>query len=257
MRLTVLFCALAMPAVAWLSRVGVLGPEPGTLSNAYPSLLSAAGYAFAIWGLIYLLDIAFAAWQLRAAQRHNPALARIRPATAAGFALTAAWLPVFSQQWFWAALAIICGSLACLLYAAIVLARDGTPAPGQRPWAWLPLSLHAGWLALAAFLNLAQVIVAYELLPLLPPLAWTTALLAMAAALLLAANWRMGGNWAYCAAAVWGLVAVHVKQSGHDANDADAVATLALAIAALVVMQSAWLARGRRSPASPHAGTPH
>src|SRR5689334_22137835 len=54
-------CALAMPAIAFLSRRGLLGPENNTVSDCYPTLLIAAGYAFSIWGLIFLLDVIYAA----------------------------------------------------------------------------------------------------------------------------------------------------------------------------------------------------
>jgi hypothetical protein len=129
--------------------------------------------------------------------------------------------------------------------------------------AWLPLplplslSLHAGWLSLAAFLNLAQVIVAYDLAPVDRQLPWSLALFALAAALLLALNQRMRGNVAYAAAALWGLVAVYVKQSGHALAGADVAAWTALAIAALLAVQTALLLgrhRGRWRPASMRAG---
>ena len=57
MRLLVLLAAIAMPVVAWLSNSGHFGPDNGTISDLYPTLLVAAGYAFAIWGLIFLLDL--------------------------------------------------------------------------------------------------------------------------------------------------------------------------------------------------------
>ncbi len=55
----------------------------------------------------------------------------------------------FSQGLFGLCLLVIFAALACLTQAALQVAR----AP-DRAWAWLPLSLHAGWLSLAAFLNL-------------------------------------------------------------------------------------------------------
>src|SRR3546814_14581123 len=82
-------------------------------------------------------------------------------------------MPLFSQQLFWACLLVIFGALGCLLRCAVLLSRDAVPARGQRGWAWLPLSLHAGWLSLAAFLNLAQVIVAYDLTPADRQLPWS------------------------------------------------------------------------------------
>src|SRR3546814_10231359 len=92
-------------------------------------------------------------------------------------------MPLFSQQLFWACLLVIFGALGCLLRCAVLLSRDAVPARGQRGWAWLPLSLHAGWLSLAAFLNLAQVIVAYDLTPADRQLPWSLALFAIAAAM--------------------------------------------------------------------------
>ena len=57
MRLLVLLAAVAMPVIAWLTSNGTFGPDNGTMSDRYPTLLVASGYAFAIWGLIFLLDL--------------------------------------------------------------------------------------------------------------------------------------------------------------------------------------------------------
>jgi hypothetical protein len=246
MRILLLLCALAMPAVSWLSQSGAFGPDNGTISDRYPTLLVAAGYAFSVWGLIFLLDVVFGVWQLRPRQRDNTALDRIRPAAIAGFLLTTAWMPIFSQQVFWLALLVIWASLGCLLYCAIVLSRHDVPRPGEVAWAWLPLSLHAGWLSLAAFLNTAQVIVAYEWLPTGEMLSWSRWLFAAAAALLLAANWRMRGNWAYVAVAVWGLVAVYREQSASTLPGASTAAWIAAGIAIAALVQTLWLRMRRR-----------
>lgn len=240
MRVLVLLFALLMPAVGWMSNAGMFGPDNATISNQYPTLLVAAGYAFAIWGLIFAWDVGFALWQLRAGG-NEALLARVRPAAAAGFALSALWMPVFSMQIFWLALLIIWASFACLAFAAIVLSRDPAPSSPQRWWAWAPLSLHAGWLSLAAFLNTAQVIVAYRLLSTQQMLAWSLVLFAAAAAVLLALNARMRGNLGYVLAAVWGLAAVYVKQSQAALSGAQTAAWVALAIAVLLMAQSVWL----------------
>lgn len=239
-RMLLLLFALAMPAIAWLSQTGTFGPDNGTISDSYPTLLVAAGYAFSVWGLVFLLDLLFAVWQLRAQQRELNALDRIRPAAIAGFALTAAWMPIFSQQIFWLALLVIWASLACLLYCALVLSRARNADGRSLFWAWLPLSLHARWLSLAAFLNTAQIVVAYELLPTGNMLSWSIALLAAAAALLLIANWRMRGNWAFTAAALWGLAAVYVKQSSSSLPGSGTAAWIAIGIATAALLQTLW-----------------
>jgi hypothetical protein len=247
MRILVPLMSLAMPAVAWLSNREVFGPTNGEISNAHPTLLVAAGYAFAIWGLIFLLDVAFGAWQLPARRGAAGALARIRLPAAAGFALTALWMPVFSMQLFWLALLIIWAALACLLACALILSRDPRPEAGQRWLAWLPLSLHAGWLSLAAFLNTAQVIVAYRWLPTGDMLGWSLALFGLAAIMLLALNQRMRGNLPYVAAALWALAAVYVKQSRGELPGAGTAAWVAVGIAVVLAAQTLWL-RLRRNP---------
>jgi hypothetical protein len=250
MRVLVLLLSLAMPLVSWFSQQEAFGPTNGALSDRYPTLVVAAGYAFAIWGLIFLLDVFFGIWQFSSKRRLDGAVATVRLPAALGFALTALWMPVFSQQLFWLALLIIWASLSCLAICALRLSRDPAPEPGQRWFAWLPLSLHAGWLSLAAILNTAQVIVAYRLLPTDNMLGWSVALFVLAAVLLLVLNQRMLGNLAYAAAAVWALVAVYMKQSANDLPGANTAAWIAIALAVLIVVQTIWLRL--RSPAMVH-----
>ena len=231
MRLLVLLAAIAMPVVAWLTNSGTFGPDNGTMSDRYPTLLVAAGYAFAIWGLIFLLDLAYAGWQLTGTRKSDDTLTRIAPWAAAGFALTTLWMPLFAMSQFWLCLLVIFGATFCLIRCAMILSHDRTPQEGQWMWAWLPLSLHAGWLSLAAILNTAQVIVAYQLLSTDHMLGWSTVLLVLATILLLAFNQRMRGNLVYAAAAGWALAAVYVKQSASELAGADTAAWLAVAIA--------------------------
>ena len=247
MRLLLFLAALAMPVVAWQSQRGAFGPTTGEVADRFPTLLSAAGWAFSVWSLIFLLDLVFAVWQWRPRQSDDATLAAVRPAATLGFVLTAAWMPAFSQQMFDLALAMIWAALGCVLACAIVLARDDAPRPGARAWAWLPLSLHAGWLSLAAFLNTAQVAVAYDWLPAADMLGWSLWLVAALAALLLLANAAMRGNGAYALVAVWGLVAVWRGQLAADLPGSETVATVAVALALVLALQTLLLIRrGRR-----------
>jgi len=241
MRILVLLLALATPVVAWLSQSGAFGPDQGTISDRYPTLLVAAGWAFSIWSLIFVLDIVHGVLQMTGRRKRDPVLDRIAPATAAGFFLTAIWMPLFSQELFWLCLLVIFGALACLAWSALVLSHSR-----GHVWSWLALSLHAGWLSLAAFLNLAQTIVAYELLPTDDMLGWSAVLFVLAAALLLGLNHVMRGNLAYAAAALWGLVAVYARQSGSELGGSFTAAWIAIAIALVLAVQTVWL-RMRRN----------
>lgn len=236
----VLLSALCMPVVAWFSQHGAFGPDNGTISGSYPTLLTTAGYALPIWGAIFLLDIVFAIWQC-GNRRHDSVLLRVRIASLIAFALTSVWMVIFSQQQFWLALAAIWASLVCLVYASYWLSRQ-RPAPDALSFcAWLPLSLHAGWVSVVAFIQTAQVIVAFRLLPLDAMLPWSVGLLVLVALLLLIANARMGGNVIYALAAAWGLAAVYIKQSISTSPGAQAAAFAAAAVAAVLVLQTLWL----------------
>lgn len=240
MRILVLLLALATPVVAWLSQTGAFGPDQGTISDRYPTLLVAAGWAFSIWSLIFLLDIVHGVLQVTGRRAQDRLLGRIAPATAAGFFLTAIWMPLFSQELFWVCVLVIFGALACIAWSALALSRSR-----GNFWSWLALSLHAGWLSLAAFLNLAQTFVAYEVPPTANMLGWSVVLFLLAGALLLGLNHAMRGNWAYAAAALWGLVAVYARQSGSELEGSSTAAWIAIAIAVVLAVQTVWLGMRR------------
>ena len=233
MKLLLVLLAWAMPVVGWLSNTGVFGPTNGEISDRYPTLIVAAGYAFAIWGPIFALDVLFGTWQAFA-RGHAARLARIRPWSPLAFAMTSLWMVVFSLQWFVLALAIIWISLGSLLYAAWLASDTATHARGPW-WQWLPLSLHAGWVSLAVFLNVAQVIVAFGWLSTGHMLPWTLVLFAVAGVLLVGAMAAMRGNPWYALAAVWGLLGVWAKQHASALPGAGVAAWIALGLALVVV----------------------
>ena len=142
---------------------------------------------------------------------------------------------------YWLSLIVIFGALACLLRAAFVLTDDRQRLPQQWLWAWTPISLHAGWLSLAAFLNIAQVIVAYRLLSTTDMLRWSLILFAVLAIVLLWANPRMRGNADYAGAATWGLIGVYVMQSAWGVRGAVTAAWCALVLIVALVGQTVWL----------------
>lgn len=140
MKYLLVFLAWTMPVVASLSNASVFGPTNGSVSDRYPTLIVVAGYAFAIWGSIFLLDVVYGTWQCLD-RSNDPALQRTRQLTASGFALTSSWMIVFSLQWFWLSLTIIWLSLACILGAAGAIHPNGTSCP------WTVVAMAASFVA--------------------------------------------------------------------------------------------------------------
>ncbi len=247
MRFFLVIAALAMPLVSGLTQSEIFGGSVAAESNRFPTLLVPAAYAFVIWGLIFLLDIGFAAWQLTATRARDPSMQRLLPWATAGFALTAAWVPVFTQRAWVSAVIIIWASLLALLVAALLSVRA---APGSPAASWIvrvPLALHSGWLSLAAFVNTAQLLLALE---------WTTTstqwpasvgLWIAAAVLLLWVQRKLAASpialLAYSASALWGLVGVVVEQRTGALPGAQASAGIAMVLIGMLTLHGLWLQR--------------
>lgn len=193
-----------------------------------------AGYAFAIWGLIYLWLIAHGARGL--ARAGDPGWVPTRAPLAVSLAIGAVWIPVANASPVWATLLI----LAMLAGALAALLRAGRGEP------WLlavPLGLYAGWLTAASAVSLGLLAAGWGLLS-----QTVAALLALALALLLGAAvlWRRPGM-GYAAALAWALVAIVVRNLDGSAPVAGLAALGALGVAILAV------ARARRSAVTSNA----
>lgn len=170
------------------------------------------GYAFAIWGPIYvwlLVGLGFGLWKRRGdAQWHAMRLALI-PSLAVG----SVWLTVAVASPVWASVLI----WVMLLGALVALFRS----PREDPWfAALPVGLYAGWLSAASCVSLGLLAAGYGYLD-----GTTAALAAIFLALVIASGVQNQLRRApsYGIAVIWALVAVVVQNLGSDV----AVAALA------------------------------
>lgn len=132
-------------------------PPAGALSNGamsarHPTLLTPAGYAFSIWGVIFLGLAVYAGWQWLPRQRGALLPLKINFLLTGAVLATAAWTLAFSYELLGASLLLMLLLLLLLAQAygrarRLVLLRA---APGWPVWF---LSLYLGWIMLAAVLN--------------------------------------------------------------------------------------------------------
>ncbi|MEM6758228.1 MAG: hypothetical protein AAF601_01990 [Pseudomonadota bacterium] len=178
-----------------------------------------AGYAFAIWGVIFLWLVVGAGYAL-VTRRADPAWRPMRGPLALSLAVGAVWLPVATISPIWATILI----WAMLLPALAALFR----APREMAWAaaW-PVGLYAGWLSAASCVAIGLILGGYGFLS-MPAAAYV--MLAVAIALAFAVQWRLGRAPTYGAAAIWALLAVGVQ------NDFAHVGLAAVAGAALLLI---------------------
>lgn len=178
-----------------------------------------AGYAFAIWGVIYLWLFVGAVYGLsRRATAED--WAEMRPYLVLSLVVGAGWLPVAKMSALAAAVLI----WAMLIPALLALFR----APLlDRWWGRAPIGLYAGWLSAASFVALGLCLAGWGLMQDVPA---AILCLVLAVALASAVQVALEGVPEYGLAVVWALVGVALSNLG----GALLVSILALAGAGIV-----------------------
>lgn len=158
-----------------------------------------AGYAFSIWGLIYLWLIAGAGYGLLR-RAGDSDWAAMRWWLIASLGIGAFWIEVANASPLWAT-ALIWTMLALALVALLRAGRS------DRWWQRSPVALYAGWLTAASSVSVGLVLAGWGWMAQTP-----AALLALvlALALALAVQRARPDTPEYSAAVIWALVAVVV-----------------------------------------------
>lgn len=214
-----------------------IGEAIGSRSDDVRTLITPAGWAFAIWGPLFFGTIVFAIYQGLPAQHRNDLLARIAwPATAA-FAGNGLWATYTQLNDLTAISAVI---IAATLLSLLLIYRTFAAWPvrftaGERWCAVLPLSALAAWLTAATIVNIASTLTYYGVgVPDPEPLLAAGVVLVGGGVASLAIL-RGGGNPWYAAVFLWALWGIY----NGGGSRADAVAQAAIAAAALVTLVTA------------------
>lgn len=192
-----------------------------------PAILP-AGYAFAIWGLIYLwlvLHAGFGLWK-RAA---DPAWDGARAPLILSLAVGAVWLFVAVRDPVWASVLIavmLMGALAALLRA---------PAAPDRWLLLAPLAIYAGWLSAATGVSLGVLLAGFGWLS---DTASAVVMLTVVLALAVTVQLRLGRAPEYALTVVWALVAVCVRNGAGNM-----LVTGLAAVGCAVMLVAAWRVR--------------
>lgn len=129
------------------------GQTMGVVSAKYPTLLTPAGYAFSIWGLIFLSLAVYAVWQLLpVAQRLSLPDAVAKPLTLANIA-TGTWVILFANELILPSVGVMLLILGCLI-AAYGRVRRRIFAEAAPRLVGVPFSLYLGWISVASVINL-------------------------------------------------------------------------------------------------------
>lgn len=191
-----------------------------------------AGYAFAIWGLIYgwlIVSAVFGVWK----RGRDAAWDVMRAPLIVSLAVGTPWLWIANQSAIWATIGII----AMAVPAIMAMLR----APSDDGWlARAPVSIYAGWLTAASCVSLGSTAAGYGVL--FDQTGWAYVGIAIALAVALPIQLRAQRAPGYGLTVIWASVGIIV------ANGATLISAEAAVGIALITVVLVWQWRGRAVP---------
>jgi translocator protein len=238
---------LAVNGLANTTLIG--GRTTADISNMYPTLVTPAGYVFAIWGVIYALLFIFIVYQALPAQRNSSFHQRISGLFILSCALNVAWLFLWQNNYVTYSIILILGFLITLEEIERRLRKDKEATMKEKAFVRLPFSVYFGWVTVATFANIAAAFSQAGWVKWVPAdasvgIGFLAVLLAVVLAVVVARR-----DVAVGLVAVWALVGVAVNQSAVPGIVATAYAGAAIAaIAVVAVALWSWRKTSRKPP---------
>ncbi len=235
----VVFVTVSLIVMNALSNVRVFGPTTNAdISAKYTTLVTPAGYAFSIWGLIFLGLLGFAIYQALPSQRHNPRFRTAGPWYIINAIGNAFWSLIFNQEWIATALVVI-----LIMFASLFMVMESlrinprTEAammrPVKVPETWLarvPFSIYFGWLTVATIINITVWLKATSFdLSGLPEPVWASGVLVLGL-VVGAVLYNRYRSAAYMLVFTWAYAAIAVKQAAYPTLQIVAWAGAAVAL---------------------------
>jgi hypothetical protein len=214
-RLIVLACAVFAVVIAQVQMLMGWGQTAAEFAADSDATLKVAGYAFAIWGVIYLGLLIYAVRQVLPSTGESELLTRLGWPSALAFLGIGWWIVAAAFDWEIGTMVLIFGSLLVLLVPLLANARMIRALPRRDIERWTvvwPLALLAGWLGIAAPVNLLTVLTGNGDLPtVLSPTLWALLAVVVVTIKALVVTWILRTP-AFALPIAWGLLGVFVAE---------------------------------------------
>jgi hypothetical protein len=205
----VIIATAGMIVFNYLAATGILGGvDTGAISDKYPTVITPAGYAFAIWSIIYAGCVAFSIYQILPSQLEK--FRAIRRVYIISCVANCAWLYFWSQEKI-----VLCVGVILILLLSVGFINfklQKTEGAGEYWLAKVPFGIYFGWVTAATLLN-TMIALVYLNAPLGSSIYLGAAFIFIAALLGVLVRIRLT-NYFYPLAIAWALTAIAVKQSG-------------------------------------------
>jgi hypothetical protein len=201
--------------VAYYVNAKMDGSSMKDISDKYDNLLTPAGYAFGIWGLIYLSLIAFSIFQLLDVFKkdiNTEFVDKIGGWFIVANLASAAWVISFTNDQIGISMVIMCIIFLSLLKIVINLNMEKWDAPFSIiALIWWPFSLYFGWITVALVANASAYLtyLGWSGSPLTPAL-WAYIILLIATVIFILMIWKRNMR-EYATVGIWGIVAIGIN----------------------------------------------
>jgi hypothetical protein len=203
------------------------GKTTGELSDAYPNLFVPAGITFSIWGVIYILLIAFCVAQFTT--QHQAVIAQIGWL----FGLTCIFNGLWIVAWHYGrlpmSLILMAGLLIALLWIGVFI-KD-------LPYGLIKAAfgVYLGWICIATIANVTALLVNYGWGGFgISEQTWTIIMILIGTLLVALAIWRLDNPYIGLAV-VWAFIGIMIKRSA-DVRSIFITAAVAMVLVAAVLV---------------------
>jgi benzodiazapine receptor len=236
--LNVLAFAVTVVVNGLASSLALNGRTTAEVSDLYFTLVTPAGYVFAIWGVIYALLLIFVVFQALPSQREKPFLRHISVLFILSGVFNVVWLFLWHYDQIVLSVVLMFALLATLIaiYLRLGIGKSSV-ALKERVFVHLPFSVYLGWITVASIANVASALVAVGWNGFgLASDVWAVLVIAVALLITLGVI-ATRRDVAFSLVLVWALVGIAVNQSAYqNVVLASLVGAVTIAVALVVVL---------------------
>jgi benzodiazapine receptor len=193
------------------------GMTSGEVSDLYPTLVTPAGFTFAVWGVIYMFLLLFVVYQALPKNRDKPFLGQVGLLFALSSTCNVVWLFLWHYKLFTYSLVLMFALLASLIliYRRLDIGRAAVSLK-EMVFVQLPFSVYLGWISIATIANVSVALTAggWDGFG-IEPATWAVLIICVALILSLAMLAKRK-DIAFCFVVIWALVGILEKQSANQ-----------------------------------------
>lgn len=210
------------------------GNRVSDMSNKYSNLFTPAGYAFAIWGIIFLALFTFAGFQIYRTfvrKKKFDFISQVGLWFIIANVGTGLWVVVWLYDYTLVSVLIMLVILFSLIKIVVNTNMERWRAPAKTiMFGWWPISIFAGWISVATIANIAAYLSKIGWSGgFLTPIDWTIVMIVVATLLNLVLIYTRGMR-EFAVVGVWALIAIYVRHQ----NSYESIAMTALVGAAFI-----------------------